>query len=200
MPARQARHLDRFMLLAVAAAELALDHRGGAPDVDPVRAGVHLGRGMGGLGTLETQVGVLAGRGAGRVSPFTLPMTMPDAAVATVSMRHGFRGPSEARATACAAGRRSVVTGARMVADGRRDVVLAGAAESCPTPTTLAALTVMTALSGSGCSRPSDVARDGSCLSKEAAVLVLEEREAARARGARLYSEMLAAPPATPTT
>ena len=188
---KQVRHLDRFAHFAVAAADMALEDCGGVPDVDPARAGVHLGTGIGGVGTLETQVGVLAARGPGRVSPFTIPMVMPNAGAATVSLRHGFRGPSETLTTACAAGTHSIAAGARMVADGRCDVVLAGGAESSMTPTTVAAFTVMTALSKSGTSRPFDTARDGFCISEGAAVLVLEERRAALARGARIYGEIL---------
>ncbi|MGI8537755.1 MAG: beta-ketoacyl-[acyl-carrier-protein] synthase family protein, partial [Mycobacteriales bacterium] len=95
--------------------------------------------------------------------------------------------------TACAAGTHSVAAGARMVADGRCDVVLAGGAESSMTPTTVAAFTVMTALSNTGLSRPFDTGRDGFCIAEGAAVLVLEERDAALARGARLYGEVLGA-------
>ena len=189
----QARHLDRFTQFAVAAAEMALEHAGGAPAVDPSRAGVHLGTGIGGVGTLETQVGVLAARGPKRVSPFTIPMVMPNAGSAQVSLRLGWRGPSETLTTACAAGTHSIAAGARMVADGRCDVVLAGGCESSMTPTTVAALTTMTALSRSGISRPFDIARDGFCISEGAAVLLLEERSAALARGATVLGEVLGA-------
>jgi 3-oxoacyl-[acyl-carrier-protein] synthase II len=190
---KQARHLDRFTQFAVAAAQLALDDCGGPPVGPPERIGVQLGTGIGGVGTLETQVGVLAARGPGRVSPFTIPMVMPNAGAAAVSLRHGFRGPSETLTTACAAGTHSVAAGARMVADGRCDAVLAGGAESSITPTTLAAFTVMTALSRTGHSRPFDTGRDGFCIAEGAAVLVLEERESALERGARVYGEVLGA-------
>ena len=193
LPGKQNRHTDRFTQFAVAAAEMALEHAGGAPDVDPARAGVQLGTGIGGVGTLETQVGVLAARGPKRVSPFTIPMVMPNAGAAAVSLRYGWRGPSETLTTACAAGTHSLAAGARMVADGRCDAVLAGGAESSMTPTTVAAFTTMTALSRTGVSRPFDVARDGFCISEGAAVLLLEERDAALARGATLYGEVLGA-------
>ena len=190
---KEARHHDRFTHFAIAAAAMALEDSGDAPDVDPTRAGVQLGTGIGGVGTLETQVGVLTVRGPGRVSPFTIPMVMPNAGAAAVSLRYGFQGPSETLTTACAAGTHSVAAGARMVADGRCDVVLAGGAESSMTPTTVAAFTVMTALSKTGVSQPFDVARHGFCIAEGAAVLVLEEREAALARGARVYGEVLGA-------
>jgi len=193
LAAKQARHLDRFTQFAIAAADLALADAGGLSAGDPARAGVQLGTGIGGVGTLETQVGVLAERGPRRVSPFTIPMVMPNAGAAAVSMRHGLTGPSETLTTACAAGTHSVSAGARMVADGRCDVVLAGGAESSMTPTTVAAFTVMTALSPTGLSRPFDVDRDGFCIAEGAAVLVLEERDAALARGAQPYGEVLGA-------
>ena len=189
---KQARHLDRFTQFAVAAGQMALDDAGAVP-LDPTRVGVQLGTGIGGVGTLETQVGVLAERGPGRVSPFTIPMVMPNAGAAAVSLRHGFQGPSETLTTACAAGTHSVAAGARMVADGRCDVVLAGGAEASMTPTTVAAFTVMTALSRTGLSRPFDVGRDGFCIAEGAAVLVLEDRDSALARGARVYGEVLGA-------
>ena len=193
LPGRQARHTDRFTHLAVAAADMALEHAGGAPEVDPARAGVQLGTGIGGVGTLKTQVGVLTERGPKRVSPFTIPMVMPNAGAAAVALRHGWQGPCETLTTACAAGTHSVSAGARMVADGRCDAVLAGGAESSMTPTTVAAFTVMTALSRTGLSRPFDVGRDGFCISEGAAVLLLEEREAALARGATIHGEVLGA-------
>ena len=193
LPGKQARHTDRFTQLAVAAAEMALEHAGGAPQVDPSRAGVHLGTGIGGVGTLEKQVGVLAERGPKRVSPFTIPMVMPNAGAAAVALRHGWQGPCETLTTACAAGTHSVAAGARMVAEGRCDVVLAGGAESSMTPTTVAAFTVMTALSRTGLSRPFDVGRDGFCISEGAAVLLLEDRESALARGAVVHGEVLGA-------
>lgn len=187
---KEQRHHDRFTHFAIAAAQMAVEHAGGLPVVDSGRAGVSLGTGIGGVGTLETQVAVLAARGPGRVSPFTIPMVMPNAGAAAVSLLLGWRGPSETLTTACAAGTHSVSAGARMVADGRCDVVLAGGAESSMTPTTVAAFSKMTALSEAGLSRPFDVDRDGFCISEGAAVLVLEERESALARGATVYGEI----------
>ena len=190
---KEQRHHDRFTHFAVGAAMMAVDHAGGLPPVDADRAGVSLGTGIGGVGTLETQVGVLTVRGPGRVSPFTIPMVMPNAGAAAVSLRLGWRGPCETLTTACAAGTHSIGAGARLIADGRCDVVLAGGAESSMTPTTVAAFSKMTALSESGLSRPFDVGRDGFCISEGAAVLLLEDREAALARGATLYGEVLGA-------
>ncbi|MEO6205518.1 MAG: beta-ketoacyl-[acyl-carrier-protein] synthase family protein [Mycobacteriales bacterium] len=187
---KEARHQDRFAQMAVAAADMAVRHAGGLPDVEPWRAGVSLGTGIGGVGTLETQVGVLAARGPGRVSPFTIPMVMPNAGAAAVALRWGWQGPAETLTTACAAGTHSIAAGARLIAEGRCDTVLAGGAESSMTPTTVAAFTVMTALSKSGRSRPFDVERDGFCIAEGAAVLLLEERDAAITRGATIYGEI----------
>ena len=193
LPPQAARRADRFTQLALAAGQMAMDDRGPAPLPDPARCGVHLGTGMGGVGTLEAQVGVLAERGPTRVSPFTIPMVMPNAGAAALSLRFGLQGPCETITTACAAGTHSLGAGARLVADGRCDLVLAGGAESLMTPTSTAAFTIMRALSPSGRRRPVDTARDGFCLSEGAAVLVLEEREAALARGARIHGEVLGA-------
>jgi 3-oxoacyl-[acyl-carrier-protein] synthase II len=193
LPPQSARRADRFTQLALAAGQMAMDDRGPAPLPDPTRAGVHLGTGMGGVSTLEVQVGVLAERGPGRVSPFTIPMVMPNAGAAALSLRFGLQGPCETITTACAAGTHSIGAGARLVADGRCDLVLAGGAESLMTPTSIASFSVMRALSPSGRSRPFDAARDGFCLAEGAAVLVLEEREAALARGARIHGEVLGA-------
>ena len=194
LTAKEQRHHDRFTHLAIAAADMAVRHAGGLPaGLDPARAGTSLGTGIGGVGTLETQVGVLAARGPKRVSPFTIPMVMPNAGAASVSLAYGWQGPCETLTTACAAGTHSLGAGARLVADGRCDVVLAGGAESSMTPTTVAAFTKMTALSGSGLSRPFDVGRDGFCIAEGAAVFLLEERSAALARGATVYGEILGA-------
>jgi 3-oxoacyl-[acyl-carrier-protein] synthase II len=191
LPPQQARRADRFTQLALAAGQLAMDDRGDAALPEPGRCGVHLGTGMGGVSTLEVQVGVLAERGPGRVSPFTIPMVMPNAGAAALSLRFGLQGPCETITTACAAGTHSLGAGARLVADGRCDLVLAGGAESLMTPTSVASFTIMRALSPSGRSRPFDTGRDGFCLSEGAAVLVLEEREAALARGAHVLGEVL---------
>ncbi|MBC7680345.1 MAG: beta-ketoacyl-[acyl-carrier-protein] synthase family protein [Pseudorhodobacter sp.] len=190
---KEQRHHDRFTHFAIAAAQMAVEPAGGLPAVEPARAGVSLGTGIGGVGTLETQVAVLAERGPGRVSPFTIPMVMPNAGAAAVALRLGWQGPCETLTTACAAGTHSIGAGARLIADGRCDLVLAGGAESSMTPTTVAAFTKMTALSETGLSRPFDIDRDGFCIAEGAAVLLLEDRDSALARGAHVYGEVAGA-------
>src|SRR5207249_4532445 len=124
--------------------------------VNPDRAGVFLGTGVGGLETLEEQIGIYKEKGARRVSPFLVPMMMANAAAAAVSMRYGHRGPCETTVTACAAGTHAIGNAARLVATGRCDVVLAGGSEAAITPVSLAGFGNMTALSSSGVSRPFD--------------------------------------------
>ena len=188
---KEQRHHDRFTHFALAAADLAVQHAGGLPTVQASRAGVSLGTGIGGINTFQVQSMVLAARGPGRVSPFTIPMVMPNAGAAAVSLTLGWRGPCETVTTACAAGTHSIAAGARMIFDGRCDVVLAGGAEASINELTVAAFTKMTALSELGHSRPFDVDRDGFCIAEGAGVLLLEERDAALARGATVYGEIL---------
>jgi 3-oxoacyl-[acyl-carrier-protein] synthase II len=188
--AKEVRRVDLFAQYAVAAAEMALADAGPV-DVDPALAGIQIGTGVGGLSTMETQIGVLLEKGPRRVSPFLVPMMMANAGAATVSMRLGWRGPCETIATACASGTHSILAGHRLIATGRCDAVLAGGAEAAMTPVALAAFGNMTALSTSGRSRPFDVRRDGFVIAEGGAVLVLEELGRARARGARIYAELL---------
>jgi 3-oxoacyl-[acyl-carrier-protein] synthase II len=188
--AKEARRADPFAQFAVAAAELALADAGPV-DVDPALAGVQIGTGVGGLTTMENQIGVLLEKGPRRVSPFLVPMMMANAGAAAVSMRLGWRGPCETIATACASGTHSLLAGHRLIASGRCDAVLAGGAEAAMTPVALATFGNMTALSTSGHSRPFDVRRDGFVIAEGGAVLVLEELEHAKARGAHIYAELL---------
>ena len=188
--AKEARRVDPFAQFAVAAADLALADAGPV-DVDPALAGVQIGTGVGGLTTMESQIGVLLEKGPRRVSPFLVPMMMANAGAAAISMRVGWRGPCETIATACASGSHSILAAHRLIASGRCEAVLAGGAEAAMTPVALAAFGNMTALSTSGQSRPFDTRRDGFVIAEGGAVLVLEEFERARARGARIYAELL---------
>ncbi len=186
---KDARHTDRFAQFAVAAADLALADAGlSAGDVDPERAGVHCATGMGGLATFETAVLTGAERGPGRVSPFSVPMIMPNAGAASVSLRLGWQGPCETVTTACAAGTHGVGNGARAVATGVCDVVLAGASDASLVGTTIAGFTNAGAMTRSGISRPFDAERDGFAGGEGAALLLLEPLDAALARGARVYA------------
>ena len=187
---KEARRADPYTQFLVAAADQALAQAGDI-EADPTRCGTMIGTGVGGITTLEQQISVLNDKGARRVSPFLVPMMMANAGGATLSMRYGWMGPSENVVTACAAGTHAVGNAARLIADDRCDAVLAGGSEAPFTPTAVAGFTNMTALSSSGVSRPFDVERDGFVMAEGAAVLVLEDWDRARARGAAILAEVL---------
>ena len=189
------RRVDRFTQFAAVAAEEAISDAGGVSAIgaDPDRTAVIVGTGVGGIETLEEQIQVRLERGPRRVSPFLVPMMMGNRGAADISMRYGFRGPCETTVTACAAGTHSVSNGARLVATGRCDVVIAGSAEAAMTETSIAGFSNMTALSSSGVSMPFDARRDGFVMGEGGAILVLEEYERAVARGAKVYAEVLGA-------
>ena len=193
-----ARQTDRFAQFSVAAAAMAIEDAGGL-HADPLRAGVIFGTGVGGLETLQEQLGVLIAKGARRVSPRLVPMMMANAGAAAISMRWELRGPCETVVTACAAGTHSIGNAFRLIADGRCDLVITGGAEAAINDVGgqpsigVAAFTNMTAMSTSGISRPFDVRRDGFVIAEGGAALVLEEYERAEARGAHIYAEVLGA-------
>lgn len=187
---KESRRADPFTQYALAAAAMALEDSGPL-DADPSRIGVMIGTGIGGISTNETQIVVRHEKGDRRVSPFLIPMMMPNAASASISMRHGFQGPCEATVTACAAGTHSIGNAAELIKSGRCDVMLAGGSEAPFTPTSLAGFGNMTALSKSGRSMPFDEGRDGFVMSEGCAVLVLESLERAKARGAKVLGLIL---------
>jgi 3-oxoacyl-[acyl-carrier-protein] synthase II len=186
---KEARQLDRFAQFSVAVAAMALEDAGEL-HADPGRSGVVMGTGVGGLETLQTQILIFGEKGPRRVSPRLVPMMMSNAGAAAVSIRLGWHGPSETITTACAAGAHSIGHAARLVASGRCDVAIAGAAEAGMTGVGMAAFTNMTALSTSGISRPFDIRRDGFVITEGAGALVLEGWDHAEARGARIYGEL----------
>jgi 3-oxoacyl-[acyl-carrier-protein] synthase II len=187
--AKEARQLDRFAQFAVAVAAMALEDAGEI-EADPGRSGVVMGTGVGGLETLETQILIFGEKGPRRVSPRLVPMMMSNAGAASISIRLGWHGPSETVTTACAAGAHSIGHAARLVASGRCDVAIGGAAEAGMTGVGMAAFANMTALSTSGISRPFDARRDGFVITEGAGALVLEAWDHALARGARIYGEL----------
>jgi 3-oxoacyl-[acyl-carrier-protein] synthase II len=190
--AKDARRADKVEQMALAAAAEAMAQAGDI-GVDPARFGTIFATGIGGLGTLEEQIRVLIEKGERRVSPFLVPMMMANAAGAAISMRYGLRGPNETICTACAASTHAIGNAARLIAWGRCDAVVTGGSEAAGTPVAIAGFGNMTALSSSGVSKPFDASRDGFVLGEGAAVLVLEEWEHAKARGARILGEVLGA-------
>ena len=185
---KELRRLDPFALFGLAAADAAW-MQSGLPATYANGASI-IATGIGGLQTLTDQLEVLHSKGPHRVSPFMIPMMMPNAAAAAVSMRFGLTGPCETITTACAAGTHAIGYAARLVASGRVDVAVAGGAEAVMTPIAQAGFANMTALSSSGVSRPFDTARDGFVMGEGAAALVLEEYEHAVSRGAVILAEI----------
>ncbi|MGA2293724.1 MAG: beta-ketoacyl-[acyl-carrier-protein] synthase family protein [Acidimicrobiales bacterium] len=188
---KELRRLDPFALYALMAADEAWLQSGlEGPLVD---AGSIVTTGIGGLQTVIEQFRVLNEKGASRVSPFMVPMMMPNAATAAVSMRFGLGGPCETVTTACAAGTHAIGNAARLVASGRCDVAVAGGAEAVIVPIAHAGFNNMTALSNDEFSCPFDVNRNGFVMGEGAGILILEEWEHALARGATIMAEVLGA-------
>lgn len=189
---KEARRTDRFAQFALAAADEAMTMAGEIGG-DPTRRGVWIGTGIGGLNTLEEQVLVHEHKGPRRVSPFMVPMLMANAASAALSMKYGWQGPCENTCTACAAGTQSIGNAYRLVRSGLCDAMITGSSEAVITPTCIAGFTNMTAMSSDDTSRPFDRDRNGFVLAEGAGVLILEELESARARGATILAEVMGA-------
>jgi len=185
---KEVRRSDRFTQLALAAAQEALDDAGwdGDPPYDPDRAASVIGTGIGGIGTLESQHIVLRDEGAERISPLSIPLLMANAASGVIAMKHDLRGQSFGTVSACAAGAHAIGMAERLIRYGDADAVVTGGSEAAITPLATAAFGRMDALSDSGISRPFDRRRDGFVMGEGAGILVLEEEEAARERGARI--------------
>ena len=190
---KDARRSDRFAQLAIAAAAEAVAQAGwdGGPPHDPHRVGCIVGTGIGGLGSLERQQRNLIVDGVKAVSPLAVPLMMGNAGAAAVAMRQGLRGPTYGVVSACAAGAHAIGDAARTIRCGDADAVVAGGAEAAITGLAEAGFTAMGATSPSGVSRPFDARRDGFVIGEGAGVLVLEEEDAARSRGARVLGEVL---------
>ena len=188
---KELRRLDPFSLYGLMAADEAWRQSGlEGPLLD---AACVVTTGIGGLQTVLEQVRVLNEKGPARVSPFMVPMMMPNAASAAVSMRFLLGGPCETVTTACAAGTHAIGNAARMVASGRSTVAVAGGAEAVLVQIAESGFRNMTALSSSEFSRPFDVDRDGFVMGEGAGVMVLEEWEHAHARGATILAEVIGA-------
>jgi 3-oxoacyl-[acyl-carrier-protein] synthase II len=185
---KEVRRSDRFTQLALTAAKEAREDAGwgdGAPG-DPDRTACVIGTGIGGIGTLEDQHVVLRDQGPERVSALSIPLLMANAAAGVLAMKYDLRGQSFGTVSACAAGAHAIGMSARLIAYGDADRVVTGGSESTLTPLATAAFTRMDALSNSGISRPFDRRRDGFVMGEGAGILMLEEEEAAKERGARI--------------
>jgi 3-oxoacyl-[acyl-carrier-protein] synthase II len=187
---KEARRSDRFTQFALAAAQEALQEAGWSDEspYDAARVGCVLGTGIGGLGTLEANFGVLHEQGPEKVAPLAVPLMMGNAGSAAIAMRHNLRGPVFGVVSACAAGANAIATAVRMVQAGDADAVIAGGSEAALTPLARAAFAALDATSTSGVCRPFDARRDGFIMGEGAGVLVLEDGERARARGATVLA------------
>ena len=189
---KEVRRSDRFTQLALTAADEALadagwdDHTPGDRD----RSACVIGTGIGGITTIEEQHSIMLDRGPERVSPLGIPILMANAASGVMAMKHGLRGQSFGTVSACAAGAHAIGIAARLIAHGDADSAVTGGTESTLTPLTIAGFSKMEALSKEGISRPFDRRRDGFVLGEGAGVLVLEEEEGARERGARILGRL----------
>jgi len=199
LPAKERRRMGDFMLYAIAAAREAMHDANYRPatDLERERAGVMIGSGIGGLPEIERAALALHERGPRRISPFFIPSSLVNEASGVVSIEHGFKGPNHAVATACSTGAHALGDAARMIQLDDADVMLAGGTEAAISRLTIAGFAIMQALSTSfndapeAASRPWDRARDGFVLGEGAGIVVLEELEHARRRGARIYAELL---------
>ena len=195
---KEAKRMHRFAQLAMAASQEAVTQAGLADkpaNVDFDRVGVLIGSGIGGISTFEDQTRVMLERGPKRISPFFVPMFIPDIAAGHVSMRYGMRGPNYCTVSACASSAHAIGDALRIIQRGEADVMVAGGAEATVTPLTIAGFANMKALSGRNespetASRPFDATRDGFVLGEGSGIVVLEELEHARSRGAEIYGEV----------
>ena len=189
---KEVRRADRFTQFALVSSDEALREAGWDEELpyDADRIGCLIGTGIGGIGTLEHGKEVLMEKGARAVSPLAVPLMMGNAAAGAVAMHHGVRGQSYSILSACAAGAHSIGAAARMIQTGDADAVITGGSEAALTPLATAAFGALDALSEKGVSRPFDAQRDGFVMGEGAAVLILEDGEKARARGATILGRI----------
>jgi len=193
---RDARKMDRFTQFATVATLEALEQSGLKIDeTNRDRIGIVIGTGIGGIGTIMEQAEVMRERGADRVSPFLIPMMISDSAAGMLAIRVGARGPNMAIATACASGNNAIGDAMETIRRGSADVMIAGGSEGALVPLAMAGMNVMGALSTRNddpqtASRPFDKNRDGFLMGEGAGILIIEELEFAKARGANILCEL----------
>jgi len=198
MPARERKRIDDFILYAIAAADEALKSSGWRPSDDAARerAGVLVGSGIGGLQTIYDASVTLHERGPRKLSPFVIPAMLINLASGQISIRHGLKGPNHAVVTACSTGAHAIGDAARLIAYGDADMMVAGGAESAITRLGYGGFGAARALSTDfndtpkAASRPWDKDRDGFVMGEGAGVVILEDYESAKARGATIYAEV----------
>jgi 3-oxoacyl-[acyl-carrier-protein] synthase II len=194
---KEIRHTERFVQFAVAAARQAVTDAGiRIEQEDPFRCGVIIGSGMGSMHLIEEQHNVLLAKGPKKLTPFLIPMLICNMAPGHTAMNLGFKGPNFCTTTACASGAHGVGEAFRIIQHGDADVMLGGGTEGCITPMAVGGFCALMALSRRnddprGASRPFDKERDGFVIGEGAGVIVLEELERAKQRGAKIYAEMV---------
>ncbi|MEK7191679.1 MAG: beta-ketoacyl-ACP synthase II [Pseudomonadota bacterium] len=194
---KEARRMDRFIQLGMAAGIEALKDSGLAvTEANAERIGVHIGSGIGGVHTIEDMTRTILEKGPRRISPFYVPMSIINMIAGDLSVMYGLKGPNLAMVTACATATHSIGDAGRLIEYGDADVMLAGGAEAATTPTALAGFGNAKALSTRNdspetASRPWDKDRDGFVLGEGAGIVVLEEYEHAKRRGAKIYCELV---------
>ena len=197
LTSKESRHSDRFVQFAVAAAKQAVaDAKLDISKEDPVRVGVWIGTGMGGLSTIEEGYRDLQTRGPAKVRPFFIPMIICNMASGQVSISLGAKGPNSCTVSACASSAHAIGDALEIIAGGAADVMIAGGSECAITPLGVAGFCALKALSTRNddpktASRPFDKTRDGFVIAEGSAMLVLEELEHAKARGAHIYGELI---------
>ncbi|HYF08212.1 MAG TPA: beta-ketoacyl-ACP synthase II [Acetobacteraceae bacterium] len=199
IPVKDVKKMDRFIHLALVAAEEAVQDSGWAPQEDEARArtGVMIGSGIGGLETIQEASTLVAQGKSRRISPFFIPSALINLASGQVSIKYGFKGPNHSVVTACATGVHALGDAARLIALGDADVMVAGGAEAAVCEIGMAGFCAARALSTGfndtpqKASRPWDEGRDGFVMGEGAGIVVLEELEHAKARGAKIYAEVI---------
>lgn len=199
VPRKDQRKMDPFIVYGIAAADEAIADSGWKPETDEQRerTGVLVGSGIGGLTTMYESARTLAERGPRRLSPFCIPAMLINLASGHISIKHGFKGPNHSVVTACSTGAHAIGDSARLIALDDADVMIAGGAEAAATPLGVGGFAAARALSTkynddpTAASRPFDEGRDGFVISEGAGVVVLEEYEHAKARGAQIYAEVI---------
>ncbi len=197
MEKKRVREMDRFIHFALAAAQMAIESSGFAPDEElRDRTGTFVGVGLCGLGTLENTAKVLAEKGPRKITPYFIPATIANLAPGQISMRWNLRGPSYSTSSACSSSGHSIGEAFKWIQRGDLDAAVAGGAEATVTPLGVGGFTAMRALSTRNdeptkASRPYDKGRDGFVMGEGAAMLILEERDAAIKRGANILAELV---------
>lgn len=193
---KEIRKTSRFILFALLAAQEAINDSGLQVALNPERIGVEIGSGIGGIEFLEDACNMIATRGPSRISPFTVPMMICDMAAGQVAMKTGAKGPNSCSVTACASSAHSMANGFSLIQRGLADAMIVGGSEACVTPLGLGSFCAARSLSTRNddpltASRPFDKDRDGFVMGEGAGILIFENYDHAKARGAKIYAEVV---------